>query len=176
MPVATRLWRLAPYVIILAVGIALYLVADRIAYSEIPGQLGPDRWPKLIIAVMVGVCLFEIGRRLLAGPAAEEAEAKVEGWEHEETGPVGPVFAAIAITVVYLLTLNIVGFVIGTLFYVAGLMWLGGTRRPGLVAVLSLSITAAFAFFFLKLIFVALPTGIPPFSWISFAVIKLLGV
>lgn len=176
MPLATRLRRLAPYVIILIVGVSLYAVADRIAYTKIPDQIGPDLWPKLIIMVMISVCLFEIGRKLLASPAAEQPASEVEGWEEEEAGPPRTVFAAVAITVVYLLTLNIVGFVIGTLFYVGGLMWLGGTRRPGTVAVLSLGITAFFAFFFMKLIYVALPTGISPFSWVSFAVMKLLGV
>lgn len=176
MPMATRLKRLAPYVIILAFGITLYVVADRIAYMEIPGQIGPDRWPKLIITVMIGVCLYEIVRRLLTAPAAEQPASEIEGWEEEEAGPPRTVFAAIAITVVYLLTLNVVGFVIGTLFYVAGLMWLGGTRKPATVAILSFVITAFFAFFFMKLIFVALPTGTAPFSWVSFAVMKLLGV
>ncbi|MFL1874774.1 tripartite tricarboxylate transporter TctB family protein [Hansschlegelia beijingensis] len=174
---ATRLRQLAAYVIILIVGVSLYAVADRIAYTKFPGQIGPDQWPKLIIIVMISVCLFEIGRKLLASPAVEQPASEVEGWEEEdEAGPPRTVFAAIAITVVYLLTLGIVGFVIGTLFYVAGLMWLGGTRRPGTVAVLSLGITAFFAFFFMKLIYVALPTGISPFSWVSFAVMKLLGV
>jgi putative tricarboxylic transport membrane protein len=176
MSVATRLRRLAPYVIILAVGLALYVVAGRIAYMEIPGQIGPDRWPKLIIALMIGVCVFEIGRRLLMSPAADEPAQDAEGWEDDEAGPPWAVFGAVAITVAYLLSLNIVGFVIGTLFYVAGLMWLGGTRRPGLVAIMSLAITAVFAFVFMKLIFVALPTGSPPFSWVSFTVMKLFGV
>jgi putative tricarboxylic transport membrane protein len=177
MPVATRLRRLAPYVIILAVGLTLYAVADRIAYTATPGQIGPDRWPKLIIMLLIAVCVFEIGRRLLAGPAEEPgAEALAEEWEDDQPGTPWMVFGAIAITVLYLLSLSVVGFVIGTLFYVAGLMWFGGTRRPSTVAVMSLVITAVFAFVFTKLIFVALPTGIPPFSWVSFGIMKLFGV
>jgi hypothetical protein len=41
---------------------------------------------------------------------------------------------------------------------------------------MSLVITISFAFVFMKLIFIALPVGREPFSWVSFALMKLFGV
>jgi putative tricarboxylic transport membrane protein len=177
MLTATRLKQLAPYVILLTIGVALYSMTNQMAGAEMPGQIGPDRWPKLIIGLMIGVCLFEIGRRMLWNP---EPPAPTLG-ELEALGEDQPdkpwlVFGAVAVTVVYLLLLDVIGFVLGTLLYTAALMWFGGTKRPLLVGIMSLVITISFAFVFMKLIFIALPVGREPFSWVSFALMKLFGV
>ncbi len=56
-----------PYVVGLAIAVALYLYAGTIDYSPRPGQLGPEVWPRLAILLMGGSCLFEMSRRLIVG-------------------------------------------------------------------------------------------------------------
>jgi putative tricarboxylic transport membrane protein len=55
-------------------------------------------------------------------------------------------------------------------------MWLGGFRRPGWVAVLSVMLSVFLTFVFMKLIFVALPLGQGPFEKISLTIMSLVGV
>ena len=85
------------------------------------------------------------------------------------------VAAATAATVGYLLLFDLVGFFVATVLYVAAVMWIGGVRRPVFLGLLSLAISFGFSFFFMKLIYVALPLGEGPFAQISLIVMKLVG-
>ena len=78
-------------------------------------------------------------------------------------------------TVGYLLLFDLVGFFVATALYLVAVMWIGGVRRPVFLGLLSLAISFAFSFFFMKLIYVALPLGEGPFARISLIVMKLVG-
>ena len=178
-PVSPLKWllELGPYVLIVGVAIALYRVASQISYTEIPGQMGPERWPKIIIALLICVCAFEIVRRIVVTlrprPAAEAAED--EGFSQQMEAHPMLVAAATAATVGYLLMLGVLGFFTASVLYLAAVMWIGGVRRPVFLGVLSLTISFAFSFFFMTLIYVALPLGEGPFARISLIVMKLVG-
>lgn len=182
-PVSPLKWLrdLGPYVLIIGAAIALYRVASEISYTEIPGQMGPERWPKIIIALLIGVCAFEIVRRIVVSirpprPVANTAdEIGDEGFSQQMEAHPMLVAAATAATVGYLLLLGLLGFFIATILYLAAVMWIGGVRRPVFLGVLSLGISFAFSFFFMKLIYVALPLGEGPFKTISLIVMKLVG-
>jgi len=178
-PVSPLKWlrELGPYVLIVGVAIVLYRVASQISYTEIPGQMGPERWPKIIIALLICVCAFEIVRRVVVTlrprPAAEPAED--EGFSQQMEAHPMLVAAATAATVGYLLLLGVLGFFTASVLYLAAVMWIGGVRRPVFLGVLSLTISFAFSFFFMTLIYVALPLGEGPFARISLIVMKLVG-
>lgn len=178
MATTVRLKDIAPYGVVLAAAGALYGVADRIAYTEIPNQIGPEVWPKIVLVLLIGVCLFEIVRRLVDGL---RGRAEVVGaGEAPSTGTEGDhprlVLGAVFATVAYLFVLEYLGFAISTFLYAACLMALGGTRRPGLVLAVSTAITLFFCFVFMKVIFVALPVGQEPFSKVSFFLMSMLGI
>jgi putative tricarboxylic transport membrane protein len=168
-----------PYLIVLGIAVWLYYVADHIVYTAIPDQMGPERWPKMISAILAFVSAFEIVRRLVA-PASEKAAAGDEKLDDELIHPkqthVAMVFCTIAVTVVYLLALERCGFAFSTLIYSSCLMWFGGFRRPLVIAACAAALTVFFTFVFMKLIFVALPLGQGPFEKISLAVMRLVGV
>lgn len=181
-PVSPLKWlrELGPYVLIVGVAIALYRVASQISYTEIPGQMGPERWPKIIIALLICVCAFEIVRRIVVilrpRPVAGAAEAtEDEGFSQQMEAHPMLVAAATAATVAYLLLLGLLGFFTASVLYLAAVMWIGGVRRPVFLGVLSLTISFAFSFFFMTLIYVALPLGEGPFARISLIVMKLVG-
>jgi putative tricarboxylic transport membrane protein len=178
-PILKWLRELGPYVLIIGVAVALYRVAAQISYVEIPGQMGPERWPKIIIGLLIAVCAFEIVRRIVQSvrprPAADAASMDDEGFSQQMEAHPLLVAAATATTVGYLLLLNILGFFTATILYLALVMWIGGVRRPVFVGLLSLAISFAFSFFFMKLIYVALPLGEGPFARISLIVMKLVG-
>lgn len=171
---------LGPYVFIICVGIGLYYIADQISYAAIPGQMGPERWPKIIVGLMMAICAFEIIRRLVVAnigrAAAAPAEAEEGGFSQQMEAHPLLVAGASAATIAYLLVLDICGFFVSTILYLICVMWLGGVRRPLFVCLLSVALGFAFSFFFMKLIFVALPLGEGPFAQISLFVMALLGV
>ncbi len=180
MPLTKWLRELGPYVLIICAAIALYRVAAQISYAEIPGQMGPERWPKIIIALLIGVCGFEIVRRILVSVRPRSAanaadDAGDEGFSQQMEAHPLLVAAATAATVAYLLLLGLLGFFIATILYLAAVMWIGGVRRPVFLGLLSLGISFVFSFFFMKLIYVALPLGEGPFAKISLIVMKLVG-
>src|SRR5690606_34764117 len=72
---AQRLKAALPYLVGLAIAGVLYHVAGNINYPARPGQLGPDFWPRLALAVIAIVCLYEIVRLIVVG----SAEGRVQG-------------------------------------------------------------------------------------------------
>ena len=181
-PMSFMKWlrEIGPYALIICVATALYRVAAQISYAEVPGQMGPERWPKIILVLLIAVCAFEMVRRIIKSvrprPAVDAAgDLDDEGFSQQmEAHPV-LVAAATAATVGYLLLFDLVGFFIATVLYLAVVMWIGGVRKPVFLGLLSLAISFAFSFFFMKLIYVALPLGEGPFAQISLFVMKLVG-
>jgi putative tricarboxylic transport membrane protein len=181
VPFLKWLRELGPYALIICIAIAFYKVATEISYVEVPGQMGPERWPKIILLLLMAVCAFEMVRRIIQSvrprPAAADAAGDMddEGFSQQMEAHPLLVAAATAATVGYLLLLGLVGFFTATVLYMAAVMWIGGVRRPVFLGLLSLGISFAFSFFFMKLIYVALPLGEGPFARISLIVMKLVG-
>src|ERR1700744_1031677 len=64
MSFSQKLRDASPYIAVLCAAVYLYYVAAHISYSAIPDQMGPERWPEIVIFVLGFVCVLEIGRRL----------------------------------------------------------------------------------------------------------------
>lgn len=178
MSFSQKLRDVAPYIAVLCAAVYLYYVADHIAYTAIPDQMGPERWPEIVTCVLGFVCIVEIGRRLFTSPIdvqASEPDKDDELLNPKQTH-VPLVFGTIAATVAYLLVIGYCGFAFSTVIYSASLMWLGGFRKPGYVALVAVLLSLFLSFIFMKLIFVALPLGEGPFEKISLFVMSLLGV
>ena len=177
--------RIGPYVVLMFGALGLYMVANRILYTPIPGQIGPDAWPKIILCLLIIVCVAGIVQKLIIDPGAQ-FDAGQQSWieaEQPDSEPVvesedhpGIVMVVLAGTVAYLLLLETVGFFLCTLVYTAFVMWCGGLRRPLVIGGLALSIGVFFTFTFMKIVFVSLPIGSAPFSYVSLGVMKLLGI
>jgi putative tricarboxylic transport membrane protein len=183
MMALARIKQVAPYIMLIFGGAVLYRTADQIYYTPMPGQIGPDLWPKILLVLMVLVCAVEIGRIwFLPGRAKipetnvdESHDAEEAADEEQEDNPLR-VMGVIAATIVYLLCLETGGFFLCTLVYTTCLMWLGGVRRAFPLILLPLVITFSFTFMFMKIIFVSLPIGAPPFSDVTGVVMTLLGI
>ena len=175
-----RLQAALPYVVVLAAGLFLYVEADRFEFEHVSGRIGPDAWPKLILALMLVSTLWGfISNFLSAGKAAPQ-----EHDEHEEDEAlIRPpeiypfrVWIAVAATLGYLALLPIVGFFLATCVFSFALIYLGEFRRPLPVTLLSVAIAFAFLFLFMRIVYVALPLGIAPFDSVSYALMAAIGV
>jgi putative tricarboxylic transport membrane protein len=175
-----RLRATLPYVVVLAVGIFLFYVASNFEFEQVGGRIGPGAWPQLVLVLMLATALWGIvSSAVKAGQAGALDETEADDAEAYVRPPeIYPwmVWLAIATTIVYLVLLPILGFFLSTIVYSAVLMYLGHYRRPLVVAGMSVAIAFAFMFVFMRIVYVALPLGIPPFDQVSYGLMSAMGV
>lgn len=159
---------IVPYTVGLAIAAALYVYAGTIAYTPRAGDLGPEVWPRIAILLMAGSCVFEISRRLIAGN--KEGTGFLEAFEREtepeDKQPVYPrlLIGGIILMAIYAVLVPILGFILGTFFFLAAFMYVGGYRAHGAIWGTSAAVTIFCGVLFLRIAYVSLPRGLPPFD------------
>jgi putative tricarboxylic transport membrane protein len=186
--------RIAPYVVVLLISIYLYYIAGQFEFMARAGHLGPDFWPKTVLVLMIVACIYEIVKQLFSktggntGGVLEEiieessqehpeaAGTRRETLTAEETTYPHLLVIGIGLTLAYVLLLDILGFFLCTLLFLALFMYVGRYRRLGVVAATSLVGSLVFMFVFMKIVYVSLPIGKGPFSTVSLFLMKVMGV
>lgn len=187
MPSAARFKRIAPYVLVGAGSAYLYYVAAQIQYHERAGILGPDFWPKAILALALVTCAGKIVTGLLAGRRGDIGgvlEAMMEEAERHGAVPAGGggerhpwlLAGGMALSALYVWAVTPLGFFTATVPYLAAFMALGGYRRWGVIAATSLVGTLLLLFLFMKLVYVSLPIGQGVFAQVTLLLMQLLGI
>src|ERR1700704_3288199 len=74
MLMAVRMHKILPYVIVLAIVSYLYFLAAKIDFVAPGGRIGPDFWPKVILALTMVTCAYEIVKSLFFGKADRDLE------------------------------------------------------------------------------------------------------
>ena len=176
-----------PYVIVLAIVTFLFYRATKIDFVAPGGRIGPDVWPKAILVLAALACLYEIAKNLLFGRWVRDMTGVLGSVLKEVPGqdvPDEPGVAAyphllwigIAMTVLYVVLIEKLGFFLCTAIYMALFMWVGRYRRAGVILATSLVGSLAFMFMFMKVVYVSLPLGIEPFAQVSFALMRVMGI
>jgi putative tricarboxylic transport membrane protein len=178
-----RLQTLLPYLAMLAAAGFFYWAATRIQ-ADTGGRIGPAAWPKAIIAMLALLCVYEVVKRLIApsgrsatgvvstsGPQGAQPEAAGE----EETHP-AKLAGGIGLVAAYVLAAPWLGFFVSTAIFVTVFPWIGGMRRPVLLAVLGLGGSLALIIVFMRVAYISLPLGEGPFRALSIGLLRLLGV
>jgi hypothetical protein len=166
----SRLRSAAPYVVGLVVAALLYHYANNIEYTPRPGMLGPDFWPKAVIALMAAVCLFEIVRSFAGFKSTGGGIGDVLEGEQDGPGETAPrtypwlLGGGIALVIVYAVLVDILGFFLSTFLFLAIFMYLGRYRNHIAIWTTSIVITLAAALIFTRFAYVSLPRGAPPFD------------
>ena len=184
---SVRMHKVLPYVIVLAIVSYLYFLAAKMDFVAPGGRIGPDFWPKVILAMAMVACAYEIVKNLFFGKAHRELEGVLASVlkdapmelpiaaAEEKTYP-HLLWIGIAITVAYAVLIDKLGFFLCTLIYLIAFMWIGRYRRIGVILVTSLIGSLAFMFMFMKIVYVSLPLGVDPFSQVSFLLMRLMGI
>ncbi|MDA8107970.1 MAG: tripartite tricarboxylate transporter TctB family protein [Betaproteobacteria bacterium] len=183
MPVLLKLRRIAPYAIILALSGYLYDLALHFDYQKVPGRIGPDAWPRIILVLLMAICAYQVLRLALQRKTGE-VEGVLQSLEeeaapslvHPETEHPWLAWAGIALTFGYLLAFERVGFFSASFVYLFLLMLVGGYRRVLTALGIALAASLAFMFVFMKIVYVSLPLGRGPFLDVSIGVMKVLGI
>ena len=182
-----RLRRITPYALVSVAGLFLLRTAMQIDYQERAGTLGPDFWPKLVIALLLIVCAAEILRILFAdNPDAESGILEniagnaqsdpAETLTEPAASRPGLLIAGMAATLAYVALVATTGFVITTAVYLAAFLTIGGYRKRGTIAALSIGGSLLLMFIFMKLVYVSLPIGSGPFAEVTIFLMKIMGI
>ncbi len=185
--VTDKLKAVVPYAALLAGAAFLYREAGRFAYAARSGVLGPGVWPKAILLLLIAVCAYEIVRRMNSIRRTPKRVATTETVAADaDPAPATPpadaarhpylLLAGIALTVLYVLALDTLGFFLATALYLALFMAVGRYRRIGIIVATSVAGSLAFVFVFMKVVYVSLPLGTGPFQAVSLWILSLLGV
>jgi hypothetical protein len=167
----TFLRSIGPYIVGLAISLALYIYAGTFEYTVRGNSLGPEVWPRLAILLMGVSCLYELTRRLLI--ANKDATGFLEAFEREqeqeEPQPVHPwlVIGGIVLMAAYAVLVPYLGFIFGTFLFLAVFMYVGGYRAHGVIWGASFLVTLFCGVLFLRIAYVSLPRGIEPFDQIT---------
>lgn len=168
----------APYFVGLALAALLYYFARQIEYTERPGMLGPDFWPKMAIGLMAIVCAFEIVRAF-AGmrPRAHGISDALDDESDPQPVQTYPrlLIGGILLVAIYAIVVEIFGFLLTTFVFLVAFMYLGRYRNHVAVWSFSAIATLLSAVIFIRLAYVSLPRGWPPFDGFTDFVRIMLG-
>lgn len=157
-----------PYVVGLVLVAALFVHIGRIDYPARPGQLGPDTWPKIALGLMAAVCLLEIVRRLVRGATVTRgvADLLAQADPGEPAAAAHPwlVAGGIVLLGVYAVLVPVLGFLLATFLFLGAFMYLGRYRRHVAIWSISAIATVLIGVLFLRIAYVSLPRGTPPFD------------
>jgi hypothetical protein len=166
-----------PYAVLLVVAIGFYILAGSIEYSAQPGQIGPTVWPRFALALIVAVCLFEITRTFTSKSLEEPhgiADEFEEGTDEDEPRRYPTLLlGGLALTIAYGLLITTLGFPLATFIYLIAFMYLGGYRVHLAIWLSSFIGSVLLALIFLRVVYVSLPRGIPPFDRVTDLIVNL---
>lgn len=161
-----RLGATLPYALLLAAAVWLFMLAGQTGTTARPGQLGPDAWPRAALLLMAAVCVFQIARAVVGRPGREVRGLGDNLDEGEDEAPRRPALLVlgIALTVAYSVLVTTLGFPLATTSFLVAFMYLGGSRSHLAIWLSSLIGVGLISFLLLRVVYVSLPRGIPPFD------------
>lgn len=162
--------------------VPLWLVTDEWGMPS-EGGPGPAFYPRLLIgffAVCMVVRILQEIRTLRRGgvvAGGEDAEAIPEEGAELETDVISlrRVAMAIAIAIGYVVGSIFLGWVVATFLLVVVFLVLAGKRNLFIVVPLAAALSIGFAYMFVKVVYLSLPTGVGVFDDLSIRLFELLG-
>lgn len=178
----------APYWATLAVSAYFFRVAQEISAPGTGDQLGPDFWPKTFLILLMLVCAIGIGRALLGRrrerddvfdlPTEGAPAPELAGGTDAEPTKRYPLLllGGIVLCFGYVVLFDTLGFFLDTFAFMLAFILIGRYRRVGVAVATSLVGTLVFMYVFMKIVYVSLPIGSPPFSDVSIFLMNLMGI
>lgn len=157
-----------PLLVFLA-AVALFVAAGRLPVVPVPGQLGPDFWPRLILVGLMGSCVLK-GLEVARGRTA-----KVEGPLAQPLS-LSKLAGGMALVLGYTALAPLLGFPLTTLLFLLAFMRLAGTRRPVPLLVIAALGTVALLYVFVKVVYLPLPKGAGALEDLTIFVYRLLKI
>jgi hypothetical protein len=157
-----------PYLAGLVFAAVFFFFLGRVEYTPRPGHLGPTFWPMLALGLIALVCLYEIVKTALGVATSAHGLADVyEDAADEAAGAPtyrGLLAGGIALLVAFGFLVQVLGFLLAGLLFLASFMYLGRYRNHVAIWLTSVLVTFFIGLVFVRLAYVSLPRGIPPFD------------
>ena len=161
-----------PEVLLLVAAVYLFVAASNFRQVGNLNQIGPGFWPQVLcIGIAIGV-LVRIGQKFRARgrPLVVSAVA-----EKDEDVRMPRVALGVALVVGYIVGMLFLGYILATALFLIAFIYLGGQRK-WYVLPLSVVSSLVFAYIFLKVVYIALPSGVGIFDQLSVILYQLLGI
>lgn len=166
-----------PELVLLAVFAVLWLLTGGLRPAP-PGELGPAWWPRLLI-ILLGLCvLVQMARKAAAIDSPVRTGDTEPGPDGEDPRPFDARRAGVAVLAVvgYVLAAIYLGYLIATAAFVVAFLLLAGRRTVALDAAVGVGAALAFSFVFLKVVYIAVPSGVGGFDAFTVWVYGLIGI
>jgi putative tricarboxylic transport membrane protein len=175
---------LLPYLLVLVAAAVLTWNALHFGFTPRGDRPGPDVWPRAILALLVLTCIVRIVTVLRRpGPEPVMLEDVIENAVPQAEREAAPaqrfpllLLAGIVLTIGYVALLGTLGFFIDTAVYIAALIRTGRYRRWPVIVAVAFAGALAFMFVFMKVVYLSLPIGKPPFAAVSLLLMQLMGI
>ena len=165
------LLNILPEVVLLAAAVYLFVVALGFKQVGPSNQIGPGFWPQ-VLCVGIGIgALVRLGQKL------RSHESRVVGDAASEAGELRMprVALGVALVVAYVVGMLFLGYILATALFLIAFIYLGGQRKWYVVP-LGIASSLLFAYVFLKVVYIALPSGVGIFDQLTVLLYELLGV
>ena len=146
---------------IVALGVGIIVTARGIRRSgPAMDPIGPQAFPTIIATVLIVGGIVVAARELISWRRHPDAPFD-DGEPDEADVPASAVRAVtlMGLSLVYVLTMSIVGYPIGTVVFVGIALWMMRVRSPLVLVSVSVIYTAASYYVFAQLVLVDLPLG-----------------
>lgn len=173
-----RLRHALPYLLLGAAAAGLYALALEFQFPRRPGTLGPDAWPRGLALLLFAVCAAKAFAVIALAPQRTPGETLAAAADGAAAPATHPLMLAggMAATVGYVAAVRPVGFFLCTAAYLALFLWIGGYRRHGVIAATSILGSLLLMVVFMKVVYVSLPLGEPPFVGVMLTLMDWLGI
>jgi putative tricarboxylic transport membrane protein len=178
------LGRAVPYAAVMIVAGYLYWLALQFEFPEVPGRLGPDAWPKMVLGLLLLTCLVGLVKSFRRTDASVEHGAAPDGPAllpgdiavEEDLGPsrYGLVAMGFALFLAYPVALEYLGFPIATFLLMLLFMVVGQWRNVVGILLVSLLGTLLLFYIFRGVVYVSLPLGTGQFQQFTLWLAQLL--
>ena len=150
-----------------------YLFVVALGFRQIgpADQIGPGFWPQ-VLCVGIG-----IGAVVRLGQKLRSRKRQVAPDTASETDEVRMPRLVIGITLVvgYIVGMLFLGYILATALFLISFIYLGGQRKWYVIP-LGVASSIIFAYVFLKVVYIALPSGVGVFDQLTVLLYELLGV
>ena len=176
--------RAMPYAAVMIVGAYLYWLALQFEFPSVPGRLGPDAWPKMVLGLLLLTCLVGLVNsfRRADVPADQrrrrEADRRCRATSRTRRTPAPPRYGLVAmgfaLFLAYPVALEYLGFPIATFLLMALFMLVGQWRNVPGILLTSLLGTLVLFYIFRGVVYVSLPLGTGRFQDFTLWLAQLL--
>ncbi|MQA64153.1 MAG: hypothetical protein GEU86_22480 [Actinophytocola sp.] len=168
--------RLLPELAVLVLCAVLYTqTADYDAGST--GGPGPALYPRILIGLLAFAAVFLVAqqiRQLLRQRRGAPAEPQPDDLAEENLSS-PRVALIIGMAIGYVIATMYLGWFIATICFVTAFLFLAGKRKLWFTVPLATALAIGFCYVFVKVVYIALPTGVGIFDEITFRLLQLIG-